>query len=112
MSPGRSVPLVEFLPQVPDPRRQRRNLRHPLPSVSTLAFCAVWAGANSFREMELFCRSREDVSRDSLELRHGYRLTARLPGYFKRWIRTRWWELCAAGCWTCGAGGRVTSQSS
>ena len=71
MGTSRRVPLVEFLSQVPDPRRQCRNLRHPLPSVLTLAFCAILAGANSFREMELFCRSREDFFRGFLDLPHG-----------------------------------------
>ncbi len=35
--------MVEFLSQVPD---QRRNLRHPLPTVLTLAFYATLAWVN------------------------------------------------------------------
>jgi len=71
MAQRRRVPLVEFLSQVPDPRRQCRNLRHPLASVLTLAFCATLAGASSFREMEAFCRAHESFFRGFLPLPHG-----------------------------------------
>ena len=44
------VRLVEFLSQVPDPRR-RRGIRHPLPAILTPAVCAMLGGARSLYAM-------------------------------------------------------------
>ncbi len=51
-----------FGPSGPNQLRARRP---------ALGLCAVLPGANSFREMEFFCRSREDFFRGFLDLPHG-----------------------------------------
>lgn len=63
--------LVEALEAVPDPRRQCKNLRHPLVDVLVLAFCGVLCGCDDFVEVEEFGRSKADFFRRFLELPHG-----------------------------------------
>jgi predicted transposase YbfD/YdcC len=63
--------LVEALEAVPDPRRQCKNLRHPLVDVLVLGFCGVLCGGDDFVEIEEFGRSKEDFFRRFLELPHG-----------------------------------------
>jgi predicted transposase YbfD/YdcC len=63
--------LVEALEAVPDPRRQCKNLRHPLVDVLVLGFCGVLCGCDDFVEIEAFGRSKEDFFRRFLELPHG-----------------------------------------
>src|SRR6516164_9883920 len=64
-------PLVRALATVPDPRRQCKNLRHPLVDVLVLGFCGVLCGCEDFVELETFGRSKEDFFRRFLELPHG-----------------------------------------
>jgi predicted transposase YbfD/YdcC len=63
--------LVAALVAVPDPRRQCKNLRHPLVDVLVLGFCGVLCGCDDFVEIEAFGRSKEDFFRRFLELPHG-----------------------------------------
>jgi predicted transposase YbfD/YdcC len=66
-----SSPLVAALREVPDPRRQCKNLRHPLVDVLALGFCATLCGCEDFVEIEIFARSKEDFFRRFLELPNG-----------------------------------------
>jgi len=63
--------LVAVLAAVPDPRRQCRNLWHPLVDVLVLGFCGVLCGCDDFVEIEVFGRSKEAFFRRFLELPHG-----------------------------------------
>jgi predicted transposase YbfD/YdcC len=63
--------LVEALQDVPDPRRQCKNLRHPLADVLVLGFCGVLCGCDDFVEIEAFGRSKQDFFRRFLELPQG-----------------------------------------
>ncbi len=63
--------LVEALQAVPDPRRQCKNLWHPLADVLALAFCGVLCGCEDFVEIEEFGRCKEDFFRRFLGLPHG-----------------------------------------
>jgi predicted transposase YbfD/YdcC len=63
--------LVEALAAVPDPRRQCKNLRHPLVDVLALGFCGVLCGCEDFVEIEEFGLAKEAFFRRFLELPHG-----------------------------------------
>ena len=63
--------LVEALREVPDPRRQCRNLRHRLVDVLAIGFCGVLCGCDDYVEIEEFGRSKEAFLRRFLELPHG-----------------------------------------
>jgi len=63
--------LVTALGAVPDPRRQCKNLRHPLVDVLVLGFCGVLCGCEDFVEIEAFALAKEDFFRRFLELPHG-----------------------------------------
>src|SRR6516162_3627959 len=71
MAPAERSRLVEALAAVPDPRRQCKNLQHPLADVLVLDFCGVLCGCEDFVEIEAFGRSKEDFFRRFLELPHG-----------------------------------------
>jgi predicted transposase YbfD/YdcC len=64
-------PLVTALAAVPDPRRQCKNLLHPLVSVLVVGFCGVLCGCEDFVEIETFGRKKEDLFRRFLELPEG-----------------------------------------
>ena len=64
-------PLVAALVAVPDPRRQCKNLRHPLVDVLVIGFCGVLCGCDDFVELETFGRKKEDFFRRFLELPEG-----------------------------------------
>jgi len=64
-------PLVAALAAVPDPRRQCKNLRHPLVDVLVVGFCGVLCGCEDFVELETFGRKKEDFFRRFLELPEG-----------------------------------------
>ena len=55
------VRLVEFLSQVPDPRR-RRGIRHPLPAILTPAVCAMLGGARSLYAMAQWGREHPELA--------------------------------------------------
>jgi predicted transposase YbfD/YdcC len=63
--------LVDALAAVPDPRRQCKNLQHPLADVLVLGFCGVLCGCEDFVEIEAFGRSKENFFRRFLRLPHG-----------------------------------------
>jgi hypothetical protein len=63
--------LLQAVRAVPDPRRQCKNLRHPLVDVVILGFAGVLCGCDDFVEIEAFARSKEDLFRRFLELPHG-----------------------------------------
>jgi len=64
-------PLVDALAAVPDPRRQCKNLRHPLVDVLVVGFCGVLCGCEDFVEIETFGRKKADFFRRFLELPEG-----------------------------------------
>src|SRR5262249_3987240 len=64
-------PLVAALAAVPDPRRQCKNLRHPLVAVLVVGFCGVLCGCEDFVEIETFGRKKEAFFRRFLELPQG-----------------------------------------
>jgi predicted transposase YbfD/YdcC len=64
-------PLVAALAAVPDPRRQCKNLRHPLVDILVVGFCGVLCGCDDFVELETFGRKKEDFFRRFLELPEG-----------------------------------------
>ncbi len=64
-------PLVAALAAVSDPRRQCKNLRHPLVDVLVVGFCAVLCGCDDFVEIETFARKKADFFRRFLELPEG-----------------------------------------
>lgn len=63
--------LVAALEAVPDPRRQCKNLRHPLVDVLLIGFCGVLCGSDDYVELEEFGRSKEEFFRQFLELPNG-----------------------------------------
>jgi predicted transposase YbfD/YdcC len=63
--------LVEHLQTVTEPRRQCRNLKHPLVDVLVLGFCGVLAGCDDFVEIAAWARLHEAFWRTFLELPHG-----------------------------------------
>src|ERR1700730_18183118 len=63
--------LVAALEMVPDPRRQRKNLRHELVDILVIGFCAVLCGSDDFVEIEEFGLSKEEFFRQFLELPNG-----------------------------------------
>lgn len=63
--------LVAALAAVPDPRRQCKNLRHPLVDVLVVGFCGVLCGCEDFVELEAFGRKKEGFFRRFLELPEG-----------------------------------------
>lgn len=62
--------LIDLLEQVEDPRRGNRT-QHPLVNVLFIALCAILAGFESFREMELFARQRQEWFEQFLDLSMG-----------------------------------------
>ena len=71
MAPKEQSPLAAALAAVPDPRRQCKNLRHPLVDVLVVGFCGVLCGCDDFVEIEGFGRAKEGLFRRFLELPHG-----------------------------------------
>src|SRR5262249_35028662 len=64
-------PLVAALAAVPDPRRQCKNLRHPLVDVLVIGFCGVLCGCEDFVEIQTFGRKKEAFFRRFLALPEG-----------------------------------------
>ena len=71
MSVKEQSPLVAALAAVPDPRRQCKNLWHPLADVLVMGFCGVLCGCEDFVEIEEFGLAKEAFFRRFLELPHG-----------------------------------------
>jgi predicted transposase YbfD/YdcC len=66
-----SCALVEQLQDVPDPRRQCRNLKHPLVDILVLGFCGTLAGCDDFVEIAAWADLHLEFFRTFLELPHG-----------------------------------------
>ena len=62
--------IIDFFQEVPDPRLNRQK-KHPLLSILVCAFCAVIADCNTWVDIELFCREREDWFKDYIALPNG-----------------------------------------
>jgi len=67
LSPAALRQLHEHLSKLPDPRLWR-EVSHPLGSILFIALCAVLCGAESFADMELYGRSREQWLRTVIPL--------------------------------------------
>jgi predicted transposase YbfD/YdcC len=82
--------LVEYLSSIRDPRIERTR-RHKLIDILVIGICAIICGAETWEEMELFGRSKEEWFKGFLELPSGIpshdtiaRVFARMdPGEFR-----------------------------
>ena len=63
--------FVERLQTIPDPRRQCRNLKHPLADILVLGFCGILAGCDDFVEIAAWAQLHLDFWRTFLDLPHG-----------------------------------------
>ena len=93
------VPLVSLFAEVDDPRRPQARL-HALEDILLMATLAVICGADSWTEVELFGRQKQNWLETFLELPHGIpshdtfgRVFARLDpqqleGCFTRWVQS------------------------
>jgi predicted transposase YbfD/YdcC len=66
-----SCALVEQLQDIPDPRRQCRNLKHPLADILLLGFCGTLAGCDDFVEIAAWAHLHLDFFHTFLQLPHG-----------------------------------------
>ena len=62
--------LIKVAEKVHDPRRQWGNLRHKLPDILVIAFCAILCGAQTYDDLELFGKAKKDWLSWFLELRN------------------------------------------
>ena len=69
-TPCATVPLVDFLDDIEDPRVERARL-HSLHDILVTTIRAVICGAGSWTDMELFGRSKHDWLATFLDLPHG-----------------------------------------
>ena len=65
------VSIKRFFARLPDPRRRRNRVAHPLLNLVFMAVCGVVAGADSWEEMARFARLRRDWLSKYLDLRPG-----------------------------------------
>jgi predicted transposase YbfD/YdcC len=63
--------LVERVKTIADPRRQCRNLKHPLHDILVLGFCGTLAGCDDFVEIAAWAKENLDFFRSFLELPEG-----------------------------------------
>ena len=68
--PIETTSIHEYFKDLPDPRKDCRT-RHLLIDILTIGLCAVVGGAETFNDMELFGRSKEEWLRGFLELPNG-----------------------------------------
>ena len=52
--------FLKTIAQISDPRRQWGNIRYRLCDILFIAFCAILCGAETYEELELFRKSREN----------------------------------------------------
>jgi predicted transposase YbfD/YdcC len=69
--PAMTCALVERLQRIADPRRQSKNLKHPLVDIIILGFCGVLAGCEDFVEIAEWAKVHEGFFRSFVELPHG-----------------------------------------
>ena len=65
------LPIREFFARLPDPRRRRSRVAHPLLNIVVMALCGVIAGADTWEEIARFARMRRDWLAKFLDLRNG-----------------------------------------
>ncbi len=63
--------IKKFFARLPDPRRRRTRISHPLLNIVVIAVCGVIAGADTWEEIVRFARMRRDWLAKFLDLRHG-----------------------------------------
>jgi predicted transposase YbfD/YdcC len=63
--------IRRFFARLPDPRRRRSRIAHPLLSIVVMALCGVIAGADTWEEIARFARMRRDWLAKFLDLRQG-----------------------------------------
>lgn len=63
--------FVEHIQQIPDPRRQCKNLHHPLVNVLTIGLCGIICGCDGFTEMEEFGQAKQRFFEEFLNLKKG-----------------------------------------
>lgn len=70
MEEKETLTLIEYLRGINDPRVDRTR-RHKLIDILVIGICGVICGAETWEEMELFARSKEEWFRKFLELPNG-----------------------------------------
>lgn len=65
------VSIKRFFARLPDPRRRRRRVAHPLINLVVMAVCGVIAGADSWEEIARFAAMRRSWFARLLDLRAG-----------------------------------------
>jgi predicted transposase YbfD/YdcC len=65
------VAIKKFFARLPDPRRRRSRVAHPLINVVVMALCGVIGGADSYEEIARFAAVRRDWFARLLDLRRG-----------------------------------------
>jgi predicted transposase YbfD/YdcC len=63
--------IKKFFARLPDPRRRRGRVTHPLLNIVVIAVCGVIAGADTWEEIVRFARMRRDWLAKFLDLKHG-----------------------------------------
>lgn len=63
--------LADQFQQISDPRRQNKNLGHPLVNVLTIGFCGILCGCEHFTEMEEFGQAKSRFFESFLTLKNG-----------------------------------------
>ena len=63
--------LVNQLSQIHDPRRQTKNLLHPLVNVLTIGLCGIICGCETFTEMSEFGNAKKEFFARFLSLKNG-----------------------------------------
>ena len=70
-SPLTPLSIKRFFARLPDPRRRRTRISHPLLNIVVMAVCGVIAGADTWEEIVRFARMRRDWLAKFLDLKHG-----------------------------------------
>lgn len=65
------VSIRRFFRTLPDPRRRRKRVEHPLLNMVVISLCATIAGADSYEEIARFGESRRSWFAKWLDLRNG-----------------------------------------
>jgi predicted transposase YbfD/YdcC len=63
--------IRRFFASLPDPRRRRRRIKHPLLTLVVIALCGTIAGADTWEEIVQFARDRRDWLARWVDLSHG-----------------------------------------
>ena len=66
-----TVAIKKFFATLPDPRRRRRRIVHPLLNLVVIGLCATIAGADTWEEIAQFGRERRDWLARILDLSNG-----------------------------------------